>query len=261
ALIMILAVARTTSGLPKKQVMYAVGAVGLSALFGAVQILPAISVFSQGQPSQQTLDTALLWSMHPLRMLELVLGPLFGGDSTTPGATAIDLHLLKTGMTTLWVESVHFGIPGLLFAAAALLIHRGRRLWWLITSSSAAFLLLVLGKHTGVYALLYRYVPGWKAFRYPEKLLPYLLFLLSLAAAVGLQAVLERNAYRRRLSVFMGMAAVLTLGLYLLEARLRFFSNQLLHALWGGISADQASVGLHRNFLTSTAQTTLAAFS
>src|SRR5260370_37032885 len=123
--------------------------------------------------------------MPAIRLVELVWGPLFGGQPGSEVSALIDLNLLKAGMTTLWVESVHFGVAGVTLALIALFFHRRSwRAWWLILCGSI-LLLLILGKFIGLYALLFRLLPLWRGFRYPEKMLPYFLFLLAVAAAGG----------------------------------------------------------------------------
>src|SRR5216684_2494555 len=54
--------------------------IGLASLLGAAQMLPALQLFPETVTSLRSLESALLWSMNPIRMEELVWGPLFGGQ-------------------------------------------------------------------------------------------------------------------------------------------------------------------------------------
>jgi hypothetical protein len=233
--------------------------IGLASLLSAAQILPALQLLPETVTSLRSLDSALLWSMHPIRLLELVWGPLFGGQSGSEVSASIDLNLLKAGMTTLWAESVHFGVAGITLALIALFFHRrSRRAWWLILCGSV-LLLLILGKFIGLYALLFRLLPLWRAFRYPEKMLPYFLFLLAVAAAVGLEFAFTNPKLRHRLAVVLAIAGTVSLLLFGFEAVVNLFSQRILAPLWAGTPSPEALGRLHRVFLKSTAQSTAVA--
>jgi hypothetical protein len=233
--------------------------IGVASLFSAAQILPAVQLFPETVTSLRSLESALLWSMHPIRLLELVWGPLFGGQSGSEVSASIDLNLLKTGMSTLWAESVHFGVAGVTLALIALYFHRrDRRAWGLILCGSV-LLLLIFGKFIGLYALLFRLLPLWRGFRYPEKMLPYLLFLLAIAAAFGLEFVFRNPTLRRRLAVVLAIAGAVSLLFFGLEAVANLLSQRILAPVWAAPPSPEALVRLHRTFLKSTAQSAAVA--
>ncbi len=233
--------------------------IGLASLLGAAQMLPALQLFPETVTSLRSLESALLWSMHPIRLVELVWGPLFGGQPGSEVSALIDLNLLKAGMTTLWVESVHFGVAGVTLALIALFFHRRSwRAWWLIVCGSV-LLLLILGKFIGLYALLFRLLPLWRGFRYPEKMLPYFLFLLAVAAAVGLEFAFRNPKLRHRLAVVLAIAGAVSLLLFGFEAVVSLFSHRILAPLWAGTPSPEALGRLHRAFLKSTAQSAAVA--
>lgn len=89
--------------------------------------------------------------------------------------------------------SIYLGTPALLlalFAAAA-----GRRVRFLLLSE-LVFLLASAGGDLGVQPLLDRFVPGFRLFRYSEKLIWPASLLVALAAALGADAAF--SSPRRR---------------------------------------------------------------
>ena len=220
----------------------------LSGLLAAVQILPSLSAMSQGQAGQQSLDVALVWSTHPLRLAELLLGPIFAHGSQAAAA-----NLLKTSMSSLWADSIHLGLVGVALAGIALAHHRRSRPAVLLFASAAAVLVLMLGKHAGVYALLFRAIPLWRPFRFPEKLTPYLMFPVACGAAVGLE-IIGRGRRRAHILLFAALCLA-SAGALLLELRSGVFSGRIipLGTLEDGSAA--AAQLIHRNLLTASGQT------
>jgi len=221
----------------------------LGGLLAAVQILPALSAMSQGQAGHQSLDVALVWSMHPLRLAELVLGPIFANGNRTIAA-----KILQTSMNSLWADSVHVGLAAVALAGIAVAHHRRRRPAILLVLSAAGIVALLLGKHLGAYALLFKAIPLWRPFRFPEKLTPYLMLLIACGAAVGLQSALEPS--RRRAGAFVfGALSLACGGLFFLELGLGIFSRHLLSGLELGGTADDATQVFHRGLLVGCGQT------
>jgi hypothetical protein len=143
--------------LATRRVELAAVALGLSA----PQLFPVLLTSRDAAQAHQTLAQAEVWSLEPWRLLEFFGGPIFSfpvGEGDHP----------------LWAKSVFIGAPVLMLALGGL-----KRVW---AAAAAALLLLALGKYTPFYAALYWVVPG---LRYPEKLLPGFVLLVSLAAARG----------------------------------------------------------------------------
>jgi len=191
----------------------------VSALMASlVQLVPTWQVLYQARPGQQTLAQATLWSMHPLRLFELFLGPVFArepGDSLGP---ALARRLLDAGQPTLWVDSVYLGIPAIALAFVGALAYRRTRTGRALGVCTLLLLLLALGKRGGLSALAYHLVPFWRAFRYPEKWVAYVTLGLALGAVAGFQAVLAQPRLRQRLGVVLGIAGLLSLVLGVEEA-------------------------------------------
>ena len=210
----------------------ALGVLGLSVLLSAVQILPTLNVLSSVRASGQTVREATVWSVHPLRLLELFLGPLFSGAPGDEVQQGISLHLLSLGKSSLWVDSLFIGAPALLLAglAGATQVRRPRTL--LLAAAALGLLLLALGKHTALYTWVFTLFPPWRTFRYPEKLMPFVTFALALAAGVGLHGLEREPRHRQRLG---GLAFALgagLLGLGGLEQGTRLVCGRWMVGLW-----------------------------
>jgi hypothetical protein len=148
--------------LATKRLEVAAVALGLAA----PQLLPVLLTSRDTAQAHQTLAQAEVWSLEPWRLLEFFAGPIFAfpvGEGDHP----------------LWAKSVFIGAPVLMLALGGL-----KRRW---AAAAAVVLVLALGKYTPLYGALYWVVPG---LRYPEKLLPAFLLLVSLAAARGFSAKL-----------------------------------------------------------------------
>jgi hypothetical protein len=111
----------------------------------------------------------------------------------------------------------------------------------------------MLGKHAGVYALLFRAIPLWRPFRFPEKLTPYLMLPVACGAAVGLQII---GRGRRLAHVLLFAALCLaSAGALLLELRSGVFSSWIISFGSLGDGSAAAAQLLHRNLLTALGQT------
>ncbi|HMK72103.1 MAG TPA: hypothetical protein VK454_02125 [Myxococcaceae bacterium] len=227
-----------------------------AALVAAPQLAAAAQVMGDARTADRPLAEALLWSMHPIRLLEVAVGPLFGTGELGRESAVTDA-LLGSGMGGLWVESVHFGALGLLLAGAGLAALPAGRVRRTMGVALAAGLLLVLGKYGGLSAVLYRLLPLWRPFRYPEKLVPYLFLLLAGCAAVGLDRALERPELRRRLrrAALGGVGCLAALALA--EASLHAF-GRTCQWLAGGALGEEALEALRANLFSACLPSGLA---
>jgi hypothetical protein len=205
-------------------------------------------VLSQGAIQAQSEAAALAWSVHPLRLLEMVVGPFLSADPGSAAGLHISNAIFKEGMYSAWVESLYFGAIGLGLVVVACRRALRSRTGVIFGLTLGLLLLMCLGKYGGLYHLVYSAVPLWRPFRYPEKLVPYLFFGLALAAAYGL-AQLDTHS-RSRTHAALGFAAgggVLLL-LAALEGLFGVFSRQLLHWLDAGLT-DELSQLAHDQLL------------
>ena len=254
-----IALLRRQPGRGAMQVLLWTGAMLLTAVIAAVQIVPAFHVLSQGKPGAQPLEIALTWSMHPLRLLEVVFGPIFGGEFGSKLSGQINRDLLQTQMATLWVESLHLGLPALLFAGVGLLGYRRSWKSWAAAGVAAVLLLLILGKHTGVYGVLFDLVPLWRPFRYPEKLFPYFAFLVSVGAGFGLQEVLRSERVRRVTVFVLAAAGLVSLAVSLQEFWIGGFGQRFISWYWEG-APEAALARLQTGLRNGTLQTAFTCF-
>ncbi|MFY0576408.1 hypothetical protein ACN28S_20465 [Cystobacter fuscus] len=175
---------RPASGGTPRALLGMLGVGLVSVLLCAVQILPTLAGLDEVRASNQTLAQATVWSVHPLRLVELLLGPLFVGESGQPVQVAISAWLLSTSRTELWADSFYLGAPALVLAGVALTRVRGPRAVLLLAAALGA-VLLALGKHTPLYGWVFDWVPPWRTFRYPEKLMTFVTFAVCRRRAWG----------------------------------------------------------------------------
>ena len=205
----------------------------LGALLSAVQLVPALNVLHEGKANAGSLRMATTFSLHPLRLIELPLGPVFSDPEVgAVSSPALANEVLDSGSGSLWVSSVHLGAVAVLLLLAALRAHGRRRLTWQVTGIALGMLVLALGRALPFYGWLYSALPLWRSFRYPEKLLPYFVFLCALGAGVGLDAT-QRDSTVRRWTLRMGLGfAALWGALALAEGVFQAFSQGVVAASW-----------------------------
>jgi len=199
------------------------GAGGLGALMGAASVSVALFTLSDStRAGGFSLAESGAWSMHPLRLFELVW-PQILGHGLRPEQNLAELWARGGGtLEANWSGSDYVGIPVLFCAGLASVRGRGvpRRLGIL----SLFFLLLALGTFTPIYGV-YRAVFRFEhVLRYPEKHLASALVLWSALAAIGFDHLFDPAGSRARLvRISAGLACVLAAGLgvaYLLRERL-----------------------------------------
>ncbi len=197
-------------------------AIGLAALLGAVQWLPTLGILDVGVRSKLGAQSTGYWSLHPIRLIELILPRLL-----------VDLPLSPTLRGTLlesreaFLRSLYLGAPAAGLAALALLSRGPQRL---LMAGFLAFLAVALGRHTPIYDAV-RLLPVVAMLRFPIKFLWPGALLWGLIVAFGFQA-LQRPwpaQLRRRVT---GLALVLGLtGVFLLLGEARGSSQQPLAEL------------------------------
>ena len=203
-------------GTRRRAVLRVAAGGALGAALGSVQLLPSLALLpsvdrAHGLPWR----VAARWSMAALRLPELVLGDLL---RYWPHGTGPKPYTLVVGGDRgPWQLTVYLGGVTLIGLVALLAARRRRRVGLLVAGLGAACLWLALGRHGGLYLAAYHLLPGWRAFRYPEKLLPYAQLLLAVAAGLGLTAASRRPRRAAYLAVGVGAAAgllstVLALG-------------------------------------------------
>jgi hypothetical protein len=180
-----------------------VGAFVLSLGLSAVQLLPTAELLLHSQRADGLdPDEAMTYSFWPWRLLTLVIPNLFGSPATGD----------YWGYATYWEDAGYIGLLPLLFAFIAVwrwgrrwLSSRGRArgvetpkgeahkvdgvsdgFFILFFLTLALFsLVMAMGKNTPIYSLIFRYVPGFGAFRAPARLILFFTFGVSTLAGIG----------------------------------------------------------------------------
>jgi hypothetical protein len=158
-----------------------------------------------------------VWSLHPLRLLELVWSGVLGDAARSTGNLARVVASTAPPGNGLpsWTLSVRLGLPAL--ALAAISARRDRRAAALL-AAAGVFLLLALGTYTPVHGVFRALVPPARLARYPEKHFAQVALLVSALAGAGL-AHLRRSPSSRR-GIALAAAAVGALAIAVAAARL-----------------------------------------
>lgn len=186
----------------------------VAVVLAAIVIVPALYLLRDSSRAGGVGDdVALAWSMHPLRLLELVWPNAFGDPNheTAHLARAIADTSAPLKLSPSWALGLYLSIPvlGAAVIGAMQAERRTRALLWLLP----VFLVLALGRYTPIYEL-YRtlFVPE-RLVRYPEKYLGGAIVLVCMFAALGWSALVPRARMlpRRTLmiaSIVVGVLAI-----------------------------------------------------
>ncbi len=160
-------------------------ALAAGGIFSAAVILPGFEYSRETAREQQNLaGISLRWSWHPARLLEFISPGMFD----PPREADVDLSPVGIGPTG--EGSVYFNrgqpflLAGILFPLGFVFVRRDRRmmlLGCLIVISGW----LALGRHGGLYEWLGWVLPGWKQFRFPERILFYGILAANLWAVLA----------------------------------------------------------------------------
>jgi len=190
------------------------GAVGF--LLSSVQLLPTVSVLhelrrAQGFPYEE----AVVWSLPWLRLPELLLGDILRYRPFHVGGGPQLLQLMGYGGKAPWYPNVYLGILAALGATWAIALTSGPRRKAAIglLAIGVVFLWLALGSHAGLYGLFYRFLPLWRAFRYPEKAMNYSATLFAVLAGLGVSAALDRPSKAWKMAAGAGATVLASAGL------------------------------------------------
>ncbi len=191
----------------------AISGVLLGVTIALPQILPALELIPRSRrASGIPLAEASHWSLHPLRLLELLVPRFFGSPLEFDrflGFFMDDEDSL--GHRDPWILTPYFGSALLLFALVGVLSARIRHRSWTrpLAILLGFVLLLAIGRHSPFFGLYFNHIPAAKLFRYPAKFFGLAAAILPLLAAAGLDS--WRSKPTQRLPYF----GTLTLGLML----------------------------------------------
>jgi hypothetical protein len=157
----------------------AVSLVGAGAfLICAAQLWAGLQASSEGlRQHGVSLAFAASLSLSFDNLLTLVVPHFFGGSG----------FLIWGGMGELF-----FGLTGLMLALFAVRVGFPHRGVWIATA--LALLWIALGKHTPLFGLLYRFVPGFSLFRKPSEYCFEFVLFMAMMSAFGIDALIRSPA-------------------------------------------------------------------
>ncbi|NVJ28917.1 hypothetical protein HUW62_47800, partial [Myxococcus sp. AM011] len=143
-------------------------------LLAAPQLSPAVGLVLSGEPGARSAAEAQRFSLHPLRLWELLVGPYLADKEGLRGIPEIVVrHLVPSGgFGRVWVDSIYVGTPACVLALGGLIASARRPRAWVLAGAWLLLLALSLGDALPVYGWVYQVFPLWRPFRYPEKLVP-----------------------------------------------------------------------------------------
>ncbi|HUT53133.1 MAG TPA: hypothetical protein VM658_07060 [bacterium] len=149
----------------------------------AAEMLPSLTVAAESARSAGIdFASATCWSTHPLRVLEFFLARPFG--DAWPADHYWGGFMGERCFPLPLVMSPYLGMWTLLACVAAWRKVRDARTM-MFTGLLLFFLALALGRHFPLYKLLFVTVPGFSAFRYPEKYLFMVTFCMAALTGIG----------------------------------------------------------------------------
>ena len=225
-----------------RRLLYALGAVVLGAVIGAIQFLPVREyVPFSPRAGGRDYDYATSFSLPIEEMINFYLPEFSGILDRYWGRNGIHLHSEYLGAATLFL-----GALGLTSE------RRGFRWFWI--GALIISVLWALGGSTPFYHLVYALVPGSKFFRAPSTMLFMIAFATAVLAALGAERLLVRGvSFRYAIWWVAGAAAIALL------ASIGGVTNlaKVIAASWAGgqlddlITSNNAAVviGAWRSFL------------
>lgn len=164
----------------------------IAACIAMPQILPTLELLPRSRrASGIDLPQALHWSLHPLRLVELVAPWIYGNPIDFD--EFLGFFMNDEGgpfHRDPWIATPYFGSVAVVFVVLAAVWGRTRHRWWVrsLLVLSAFVVLLALGRHTPVFAVYFETVPGARLFRYPAKFYGLVSVTLPFIAAAGIDA-------------------------------------------------------------------------
>jgi hypothetical protein len=170
-----------------QRIGFALGAVVLGMLMGAVQYGPALLEYKSWSPRAGGHDYAIATSYSfPIEETINAYLPQFSGILESYwGRNSIHLH------------SDYFGVVVLLLAGAAFGATRLKsfRRFWIVTGLVA--MIWAYGGYTPLFHIIMAVVPGTAYFRAPSTIIYVVAFSVAMLAAIGVERVLERRVTAR----------------------------------------------------------------
>ena len=182
-----------------RRLAFALGAIVLGAMIGAIQYLPVAEYvdWSPRAGGKKGWEHAISYSMPPSELFNTYLPQFTGMLDRYWGVNRIHLHSEYIGTAVMvlaglaWTRKSDIGT---------------RRIMWWATGMLAVAVLWALGGNTPFYRLVYAVVPGTKFFRAPSIMLYVVQLATAVLAALGAERVLRGDVSRRYIAGW-GIAA------------------------------------------------------
>lgn len=186
-------------------------ALGLSA----AQWLPTLTTAIGSARFSLSAEERTVWSLHPLRLLEVALQFRWNELPLGPSLAASILEMREP-----WLRSIYAGVPVLALLGAALAARNVPRRGFLFALGLTA-VLVSLGRYWVAYDAITFLLPPLRIFRFPQKAMLMAAFAGSLLAAMGWDACRGADrvpAGRWRRAVVVPLAAFVACALVALYA-------------------------------------------
>jgi hypothetical protein len=184
-------------------------AIAVAVPLAAVVLLPGRALLQWTSRAGGFSSRNTVWSLHPLRLVELVWPEVLGARNDAfrdlAGIVASSARGIMKGPS--FSRSLYLGVPAVLLACAG--AGRSRRHRRLL-AASLVFIVLALGDFTPAEIVL-RVLPGTSWARYPEKYVIGALLILAALAGAGFRRIFGRGHERGPLlrnAVVMAVAAM-----------------------------------------------------
>jgi len=160
----------------------------LSSLLICIQLIPAMMwlPYSARGVGLDPRKSALFWSMHPARLIEILVPNYYGNVMSSLVVDFWGGPYSDTGYP--YIFRFYCGCIPLLIAPFAFDVRQGKTAILI----SFAGLILAFGRFLPGFEALYSSIPFFQFIRYPEKFLLVYTFGLSFATAIGLNLWLEK---------------------------------------------------------------------
>jgi hypothetical protein len=214
-----------------RQTILSIGIVGIGAMaITAVQLWTGLQAASEGtRHGGLSYDFAALLPFPPRNFLTLVVPGFFGNLGDVPSSAP----------PYLWEMCPFLGLTGLSMAILSLFGKSPRRLIWMVMVLLLFW--IALGDNTPLFAVLFRFVPGFNSFRCSSKFIFDAALFLTMMAALGVDGLLHSPHGTK-----VGTAALLLGGLILAVGGVLLTYNNPSENLVGAriFSGDIDSMGI-----------------
>ncbi|MCP3063915.1 YfhO family protein [Myxococcus sp. K38C18041901] len=208
--------------------------VATGGLLAAPQLFPAAALAGSGAPGARSLVESQRFSLAPLRLGELLMGSFLADVEGMRGIPeSVVRNLVPSGgFGRVWVDCVYVGTPACVLALAALFTFARRPRAWVLAGAWLLWVMLCLGDALPVYGWVYQWVPPWRPFRYPEKLVPWVSLGLAVAAGLGWRACVDEGRGRRAVAWAAGVVVWVGGSVAVAEAFFGAWSRHGLVSRW-----------------------------